>query len=205
MQVANDNCTRTSRKFAMVVDQNEYDRIFRKAITDLIWPDEDLRARDVHMAAINPVGSQLDYLCQVFPGSRIICLVRNGIEVISSRMRFDSFSSHSFESHCQVWLRSQSVYQWGQSNPSDFRVFRHEWFYDEFTIRAQLSAFSGWLEIGFADEPANNILNQLRHPTESSVEVESEFNSMSGDAKAAYLPKQIRSLEGLERKPTFDI
>lgn len=93
LAVALNNCTQDSRKCSMVVEQSVHDRIFRDAICQLIWPDPALATKPVHMAAINPTGDQLDYLCHVFPTAKITCLVRNGIEVVSSRLRYRSFGS----------------------------------------------------------------------------------------------------------------
>ncbi len=190
LEVAEKNCKQQSRQYSMVVEQKEYDAVFRSAITQLIWPDRALAARPIRFAAINPAGDQMDYLCQVFPDAKIVCLVRNGIEVVSSRIRYRSFADHEFENHCQVWKRSQPIAQWGEQNPDRFRLFRHEWFYDEFTIRAKLSALSSWMGIRLADEPADNILNCLRHPTQEKETNSPDFEQLSAEEKANYFQEK---------------
>ena len=74
-EVANRNCNQPSRVVAMEVDQKAYDAAFRQLICSLIWPDAALAQRPVHFAAINPTESNLDYLGQLFPNSKVVCLV----------------------------------------------------------------------------------------------------------------------------------
>lgn len=184
--VAQANCTSDSRRYAMVVEQVEYDRIFREAISQLLWPDQQLRSRPIRMAAINPSGDQLDYLCQMFPDAKIIGLVRNGIEVISSRIRYNSFADHEFQSHCDVWNRCLGVSQWGQENPRHFRQIRQEWFYDSTQLNKRLSDVFDWLGVSRSPLPASNILERLHHPTDSMAENLDDFAKMSEHEKKAY-------------------
>ncbi len=200
--VAQTNCTVGSRKYAMVVDQARYNSIFRTAITDLIWPDAGLRNRPVQIAAINPIGDQLDYLCEVFPLARIVCLVRNGIEVVSSRMRYESFAGNEFESHCDVWNRSRSVIDWGATNEERFRLFRHEWLYSEPQIRAQLDELYSWLGIMQSDLPADNILSRLHHPTGGLSDSSSSGNN-TADPEPASAKIDLPCLGDTERTAYF--
>lgn len=183
ISVAQLNCTSDSRRFAMVVTQPEYDVVFRTAISDLIWPDHELRQRTTRMAAINPNGDQLDYLRQVFPAAKILCLVRNGIEVISSRMRYPSFAKADFATHCEVWNRSQSVFEWGQANADAFQLIRHDWFYDPQLLSDSLNKLFDGLGISASELPATNILDRLQHPTDSQ---QVDFGAMTAQEKSAY-------------------
>ncbi len=164
-EVALRNCTMKSRKNAMVVDQGEYDTVFRDLLRTLIWPDEEMAERPVHMAAINPTSAQLDYLRQLFPNSKYIGLVRNGIEVVSSRMEFQSFAENEFETHCDIWNRSARVAAWGKRNSESFRLMRHEWLYAPVKLQQWMRELFGWLEIEFSESPERKILGKLEHPT----------------------------------------
>jgi len=187
LNVAQRNCTMASRKYAMEVDQNRYDEIFRQTIEALTWPDAGQRDLPTRLAAINPAGEQLDYLRQVFPGSKIICLVRNGIEVVSSRMAFESFSKNSFESHCNVWNRSCPVIEWGQNNPDHFRLFRQEWFYQGDVLRERLNEMFDWANLCPSDLTLNHITQTLPHPTSGGDTIASEdFGATSDDEKERY-------------------
>ncbi len=186
LKVAYHNCTLTSRKFAMVVSQKEYDHIFRDALKALLWPDAVLKTRPCKMAAINFEGNQLDYLGAVFPGCKVLCLVRNGIEVISSRMRHPSFASQSFETHCEVWNRSLGVIRWGASQPDRFRLVRHEWFYQTDLFQPELKALYQWAGISYSELPFNHIAGTLRHPTPSGQTIASDAFIHSSDTEKTH-------------------
>lgn len=187
LNVAQRNCTMPSRKYAMEVDQIRYDEIFRQTIEALTWPDAEMQQRPVRFAAINPAGEQLDYLRQVFPGSKIICLVRNGIEVISSRMAFESFAQRSFESHCNVWNRSCPVVAWGRRNRHSFRLFRQEMFYQKEPLSKQLNELFVWADLPPSQRVLNHITQTLPHPTPASASIAAEaFAATSEEQKKSY-------------------
>ena len=165
LAVARDNCTLPSRKFAMNVDQKTYDDAFRQLIQQLVWPGPQGHEKPIWMAAINPVAEQMDYLCQVFPNARILVLVRNGIEVVASRMNHRSFGKLDFESHCQTWIRTRGIIHWGQRHPGRFRIMRHEWFYDERALESALEHIFEWLEIPAESQVLRNFAQSLPHPT----------------------------------------
>ena len=199
LEVAMRNCSMKSRKYAMMVEQDRYDEIFRIAIEALIWnqptPSKSSDAANgspsinpkVRTAAINPSGDQLDYIRQVFPGSKIISLVRNGVEVVSSRTQYKSFAKQTFEQHCDIWNRAEPIVAWGKDNPSHFRLFRQEWFYQPEKLKTHLDELFCWLGIEGSDLSLNHITGTLRHPTDSAMELGADkFASVSDDQKKDY-------------------
>lgn len=187
VKLAYRNCTMKSRKFSMVVEQKRYDAIFRHTIESLIWPDPQLKGRPLLMAAINPEGGQLDYLQNLFPESKILGLVRNGIEVVSSRMNFDAFADSPFENHCQVWNRSLGVVNWGAENPGLFRLFRQEWFYQREVLKEQLDSAFEWLDVQHSELVLNHINQTLRHPTDTAAELDRQnFAEVTVEKKKEY-------------------
>jgi len=171
-EVALKNCTAKSRKNAMAVEQEEYDEHFRTLIRSLMWPDTTLASRPIHMAAINPTPAQLDYLVQLFPDSKFVGLIRNGIEVVSSRTEYRSFAANDFASHCETWNRAVKVLEWGRRYPDCFREIRQEWFYAPEQLHRWIAEFSSWLSIELSDEPTKSILGTLRHPTSAEFSID---------------------------------
>lgn len=165
VQVARSNWETPSRRHAMVVSPWQYLETFRQLIDDLIWPETESRHRPIWMAAINPVGDQMDFLHQLYPAARFVGLVRNGVQVVGSRMKYESFADHEFENHCRVWMRTQSVQDWGRENPSLFRQFRHEWFYDSQRIQQALAELWQWLAISECEAVWQAFEEPLIHPT----------------------------------------
>ena len=187
LEAARENCRRPSRIAAMCIPQAEYDQAFHRLITDLVWPDSTQRAAPVWLAAINPPGPLLDYLVQVFPQARVLGLVRNGIEVVCSRMAYDSFAQFPFEAHCQTWLRTEGVVDWGERNPERFRLFRHEWMYQPERLRVELQQLFGWLGLADSDAVAKRFLERVDHPTGAPPESQGDWTS---DQRAAYFSRK---------------
>lgn len=178
------NCTRQSRIDSMRVDQRAYDDSFRRLICDLTWPDRELRARQVHFAAINPGAEHLDFLCQIFPNAKIVCLVRNGLEVVCSRMKHQSFAGNEFQSQCETWNRCTQMIDWGERNPDRFFLFRHEWTYDSQLVESKLDQIFKWTGIPNSPEVVANIRNVIDcMPT---TEVPKEFSQMNDAEKQNY-------------------
>ena len=61
----------------------------------------------------------------LFPKFLVANIVRNGIEVVASRMSHESIGKFSFENHCTAWAHSIHMARWGESNDSLFLI-RHE-------------------------------------------------------------------------------
>ena len=158
-EVAHRNCTQHSRVVAMEVDQPTYNAAFGNLICSLVWPDQELCKRPVHFAAINPTESNLDYLGEMFPEFKLVCLVRNGIEVVCSRLKFDSFSHLDFRSHCQTWMRIEQMLEWGEKNPDRFFLFRHEWTYEPKLIESKIDEMFRWAGMRSSQAVIDNILN----------------------------------------------
>ena len=183
-EVARRNCTQPSRVVAMDVDQTVYDAAFRQLICSLVWPDSTLGQRPVHFAAINPTESNLDYLSQIFPNSKVVCLVRNGIEVVCSRLKFDSFKHLEFRSHCQTWMRSAEMLDWGQVHPEQFFLFRHEWCYDGELVSSKIDEMFQWAGL----PPSSAVVDNIRNVNDCmpTTQAPKEFTAMDDVEKRDY-------------------
>ncbi len=193
--VAHLNCTRASRVYAMKVDQSTYDEKFRNLICDLTWPDQVLAtAKPVHFAAINPTAENLDYLCQVFPNMKVVCLVRNGLEVVCSREKYESFSGDEFEIQCRAWIRYEGMLDWGERNPSRFFLFRHEWTYDAVLIAQKLDEMFRWVGIAASEAVLANIRDVIEYmPTTKTPKA---FSKMTSQEKCDYFRATANRFHG---------
>lgn len=163
----------------MVVSQQEYDRAFEQLFNDLLWSKRAQHPGKILMAACDLRADILDYLLQVFPGIKLLYLVRNGIHVVSSRVLFASLASESFEQHCDIWLRAPRSAEWGKDKPAQFRLVRYEWFQDTERMRAELAGLYDWLGIPWSDAPLQNLRKELYHPTQHPREMTLAANAVS--------------------------
>jgi hypothetical protein len=159
------NCTLPERARMMLVTQPVYDRIFERALNELLWQDPEKISDCIRTASFAMPPELPAYLLQVFPKACILHLVRNGIQVIASRQLHPFFQHMPFEEHCTRWARAFQFYQWGQAQGTQYHLFRHEWLHEESTLRAELGRVYAWLDISWDEAPLQNMLSRRYHPT----------------------------------------
>ena len=165
--VSHQNITMESRRFALTVSPATYYGSFEDLILQIIWPEKKRRKARTLVAAVNLEPYLIETLRHVFQDCQVVCLVRNGIGVISSRMKYRSFQDGKFAEHCHVWLRSSRMAQWAKENPKLGRVVRQEWFSDEDRVAQEFSELFEWAEMTSSSLPAENILTRRYHPTDA--------------------------------------
>lgn len=151
LDVARMNLVMQSRAFALRVTEPAYLGLFRNLLLDLLWPRAGVapapRPRvNRHAAAYaepaEPTAAGLPFaftslniesarfLLRVFPQAHILLIVRNGIEVVASRMRHRSFADRPFAEHCERWTEAAELALAALSDDPLLRpamiVIRHE-------------------------------------------------------------------------------
>jgi len=109
------------------------------------------------------------YLQQLFPNVRLVYLVRNGIEVVSSRMVFDGFKDRSFEWQCQVWAKAEEMARWG-AEQKNFYLIRHESLLDPESASHVFTALSKWLDLKNDPRCSDALRTEIYHPTKFPAE-----------------------------------
>lgn len=179
LETARQNCSYPSRRATMHVVPAAYDRQFRLLLLNLLWPQPRRgtnRPRAL-LATSDLTPPRADYLMRVFPHARIAYIVRNGIEVVSSRCVHPHFSGAPFEEHCRAWCACHAMAQWGQANPS-FVLVRQDTLLDiecaRTTINATLAA------LGLPQEPrcSDVLLRRQFHPTQVAGEAREEAGDL---------------------------
>ena len=165
------NCTYFSRKTSMQMGQERYDKAFRNMILNVLYPRPrfsfSMPKRWMALSDINP--RLAGYLRQLFPEVRVVYIVRNGIEVVSSRMSFEGFKDRPIEWQCDVWAKSAEMAAWGQQQ-DNFFLIRHETLLNRETALHVFSSLWDWL--GLKDEPVcvEALWSNSYHPTTFSGE-----------------------------------
>jgi len=160
------NCTYHSRKASMQMSQGKYDKVFRNLLLNVLYPRPPLTIsppkRWMASSDINP--RLVGYLPQLFPNVRIVYLVRNGIEVVSSRMVFEGFKEQPFEWQCEVWAKAEEMVRWGVEQ-DNFYLIRHDSLLDRESISHVFTDLWTWL--GLKNDPrcADALSTETYHPT----------------------------------------
>ena len=165
------NCTYPSRKASMQMSQRKYDKTFRNTLLSVLFPQPAPfrplpKAWMAHSDITLPLAG---YLRQLFPALRIVYIVRNGIEVVSSRMLFEGFKDRPFEWQCEVWGKAAEMIRWGTTQ-DHFFLIRHEDLLSQNTSSRVLDNL--WTFLGLKPEQrcADALRNQRYHPTKSPLE-----------------------------------
>ena len=100
-------------------------------------------------------------LLKLYPDSKLIYIIRNGIEVVQSKTRFHGFRENQFSEHCEVWRDNIMKYRYVKGLESGLEI-RHEKLvaHPEDVLR-MICIF---LNVKFHSSPSDFIKTNLVHP-----------------------------------------
>lgn len=114
-----------------------------------------------------------DYLKEVFPNLKLVIIIRNGTEVVASRMVHEHIQhAGDFETHCVAWANTVEMLDWAQRQP-EFYVLRHETFKDETACRETFATMQSTFGMTHSEAPADFVLKGLINstaPTDNRIE-----------------------------------
>ncbi len=117
-----------SQSAQMMVSLDAHNLLYRRFVLHLQFPINGqldiARPKAVStFSAMNP--SAAEFAVEVFPKICFANIIRNGIEVVSSRSRHRVLKKNSFDTHCRAWTAGREMVEWG-NDQSIFVLFRHE-------------------------------------------------------------------------------
>jgi hypothetical protein len=121
------NATMQSRRVSMQVSEEEHNDRFASLILGLLFPrvsDERVDSRRALIASyLTPASAER--ALDLYPGSRFVCMLRDGVSTIESRMSHFSFGEQPFEAQCDKWADWGHLYRWAEGR-DDCIIVRHE-------------------------------------------------------------------------------
>ncbi|MBX3360240.1 MAG: sulfotransferase [Phycisphaeraceae bacterium] len=164
LEAASRNRTIPSRFHALRVPEAIYEAHFAALLLRLLWPCPRARTPERLFAYTNLTPQGADQLLRLFPHARIIYIVRNGIEVVGSRLRFAPFSSRDVGSHAQTWRTAHDMARWGEHRP-EFLLVRHEWLLAPDGPERMMRAILPFLGLPHHTPCTDHFRSELVHPT----------------------------------------
>jgi len=163
LECARRNRTEFSRRYAMQTSDARHDALFRGLLFDLVFPDPQPAAQGrCTMLFTNLFPETATYLTEAFPKAKIVCLVRDGVEVIASRKKHEHFGGDDFERHCRIWTNAADMLAWSQGR-DDAMLIRHEHLRaDPELLCARIASFVGLENDAGA---AKHLCEHTYHPT----------------------------------------
>jgi|GEM_PF-1378280 len=96
--------------------------VIKKITSQKTWRFSSIR----HWAAKTfPDEAVAEGLLSVYPNGKYLYIVRNGLEVVNSMMKFHGFKDNDFKDHCLTWSRAAKAFNYLSSSDSSFLI-RHE-------------------------------------------------------------------------------
>jgi hypothetical protein len=158
------NVSAPSRRFAMRVSDADYATAFRQLILSLLWPNVRNPAPSRLLAFSGITPSTAEYLTKLFPQMKLVLIVRNGIEVVASRMRYDGFKHAPFESHAATWKSTAELAEWGRTR-NDFMLVRHEQMISAAGATSSMSRLFEFLGLRPHAACVQHLCQKYYHPT----------------------------------------
>ncbi|RNC80875.1 MAG: sulfotransferase [Phycisphaera sp.] len=107
------NKTAQSRRYSMQVTDEQHDALFQRLILDLVYPAEVIHPDGDGILIFTGLTPKLaSYLIDIWPNTKVLCLYRNGVDVIASRLKHEHLGFQPFEVQCKVWTNAAKMYKW---------------------------------------------------------------------------------------------
>ena len=171
------NCQMPSRRNQLILPLPRYEMEFRDLILRLRFPEE-MNGIDEPLAlstfsSMNPTIAE--FFEKLFPQVVWLVVVRNGIEVVASRVEHQTFGRFSFEENCLVWSRCVEMADYAHQSDRGV-VLRHEELFDRDLIEQRLGGVFGKAGLDYQPRCGDFILRTRRHGTQTQGE--SDENSL---------------------------
>ncbi|QYK47849.1 MAG: sulfotransferase [Phycisphaeraceae bacterium] len=164
LEAASRNRTIPSRFHALRVPEAIYEAHFAALLLRLLWPCPRARTPERLLAYTNLRPQGADQLLRLFPHARIIYIVRNGIEVVGSRLRFAPFQDRDVGSHAETWRVAHDMARWGEKR-REFLLVRHEWLLAPDGPERMMDTILPFLGLTRHQPCTDHFRSELVHPT----------------------------------------
>ena len=152
------------------VSPEDFAKAYRDATFDVMFPRSDLETATLPasrrqpykvVAAFSSLKSELaDFADAFFHQLHWVLVVRNGIEVVDSRMNHWNLADADFAHHCRAWADASDMVRWSQGR-RNVTVIRHEWLLDPAHTTRCFDELQQRLALDPSDAPVDFIMKNL--------------------------------------------
>lgn len=178
MSAALKNCTLESRKRQLVVTQETYEKEVQDFLLRIRFPVDQSPAKTPKaLSTFTAMTSDVaEFANSVFGKVVWVCIIRNGIEVVSSRMAHRNFGKQSFRENCLTWNRAGDMFGWANTHENAV-VLRHEELHQPVLADQKLARLFG--KAGIENNP--KCLDYFSRVKRNSTSVEKESEKVQQD------------------------
>lgn len=163
LETARRNRTEFSRRVAMQVTDDEHDALFRNILLDLIFPKPEIVIPNrVPMLFTNLFPKTADFLLELIPNAKIVCIVRDGVDTVHSRTKHAHLGVHPFERQCTAWKNAHAMARWSDTTDRCLTIRYEHMKSDPVRTCEQVLAYCSLTP---SKSPTNHLLETTHHPT----------------------------------------
>ena len=171
--------TREPRTRQLAVSANEFIGRFRQAMLDVLFPVDSIRTplpRYVStFTSLRP--DALEHLERLFPRVLLVNIVRNGVEVVASRMVHRVIGARSFVEHCAAWSAGLDMVDWGRQQ--DFYCeIRHEQLLKRDSCEEAFRHLCQRLELPYSTGPLDFVFKRHFNTTRAENETDQQAQDL---------------------------
>ena len=159
----------------------QHNYLFHQMILNLAFPYTKYKKLSLPALFCDLSIHSLTYL-QSIKGlnSKVVYIVRNGIEVVASRMESIHFKKFSFSENCRIWSTSRDIVEYSKKNSSCFVIYHHDLLNTD-NLNKIFSNLEDFLGIEHDASCIDYIHNTYCHPTvlRNSDNTKSSLNNRS--------------------------
>ena len=122
-------------------------------------------------------------LIKLYPAVRFLYIIRNGCDVVYSRIKFSGFSHQEFEKHCREWSQTVDKYDFLKNFECALRV-RHEDLVDH--PEQFFQGIFTFLRVKNHPGPCNYVTSNLLHPLDKPTQTVTSVKEAFRKRKPSY-------------------
>lgn len=147
---------------------NSFKNAYRAATMNVLFPQRMFppSAQTKFSSTFSSLRSaHADYLKEIFPELNMVIIIREGTEVVASRLVHEHIKhAGDFETHCVAWANTIEMLTWARQQPKFF-VLRHEDLKTETRCRQAFADLQTEFGMSPSDAPADFVLQGLINST----------------------------------------
>lgn len=202
-------CKMETRRRQLLVSEGEFQDRFRDTLWHVLFPTNGWDAAEPPrcVSTFSAMRSEVaEFLVEFIPQVRIINIVRNGVEVVASRMAHQHIGKRTFEEHCVAWAAAIDMITWGESK-EEFYLIRQEDFLSQEKTQAVFSDL--FRSLGLRDDPASAdfVAGGIINTTRSDFDTDETVANLNtrGDRWKNWSPSQRETFERICKIPMLQL
>ena len=157
------------RSKSIKTSNDQHLRLFKNLILDTTFPEANSHSKINTLFCDLRIESFKQLLNIFGDNCKIVYIVRNGVEVVASRMTKPQFKHFTFEDNCKIWAQSMNVVK-SALDSQHFLLLRHENMLNGEDLTVMYEMLFKHLKVSFQLDYVEFVKENFCHPTKLNSE-----------------------------------